>query len=82
MLAEHLPGRATSPDAGNLASADLTSLGWGRNPAKRILRDAKVAFHFGPAFGEGGDGHVRIDFGCSPEVLREALTRVGALVGS
>ena len=80
---EHLPGaRYLAPDAGYLAWVDLTALGWGRNPAKRILRDAKVAFHFGPAFGEEGDGHVRINFGCSPEVLREAMARVGALVDS
>ncbi|MGC5222967.1 MalY/PatB family protein [Micromonospora sp. DT81.3] len=83
LLAEHLPGaRYIAPDAGYLAWVDLTALGWGRNPAKRILRDAKVAFHFGPAFGEEGVGHVRINFGCSPEVLREAMERVGALVDS
>ncbi|HWI30815.1 MAG TPA: aminotransferase class I/II-fold pyridoxal phosphate-dependent enzyme [Microbacterium sp.] len=83
LIDEHLPGaRYLPPDAGYLAWVDLTALGWGRNPAKRILRDAKVAFHFGPAFGEEGDGHVRINFGCSPEVLRDALARVGALVGS
>jgi cystathionine beta-lyase len=83
LLDEHLPGsRYVAPDAGYLAWVDLTALGWGRNPAKRILRDAKVAFHFGPSFGPEGDGHVRINFGCSPEVLREAMVRVGALVGS
>jgi cystathionine beta-lyase len=83
LLEEHLPGaRYTPPDAGYLAWVDLGALGWGRNPAKRILRDAKVAFHFGPSFGAEGDGHVRINFGCSPEVLREAMARVGALVDS
>jgi cystathionine beta-lyase len=83
LLAEHLPGaRYLVPDAGYLAWVDLTALGWGRNPAKRILRDAKVAFHYGPAFGAEGDGHVRINFGCSIDVLREAMARVGALVGS
>jgi cystathionine beta-lyase len=48
----------------------------------KILRDAQVAFHFGPLFGEEGRGHVRINFGCSPGVLRQAVERMGGLVGS
>jgi cystathionine beta-lyase len=83
LLAEHVPGaRYRIPDAGFLAWVDLTQLGWGDNPAVKILRDARVAFHFGPLFGEEGRGHVRINFGCSPGVLRLALERVGSLVGS
>jgi cystathionine beta-lyase len=82
LLAEHVPGaRYRIPDAGFLAWVDLSDLGWGDNPAVKILRDAKVAFHFGPLFGEEGKGHVRINFGCSPDVLREAIERVGTLVG-
>jgi len=48
----------------------------------RILRDAKVALHYGRRFGTEGAGHVRINFGCSPDVLREAVTRIGALVAA
>lgn len=81
LLAEHLPGAVYRlPDAGFLAWVDLTALGWGDNPAVRILRDAKVALHLGPHFGAEGAGHVRINFACSPEVLREAVERIGALV--
>ncbi|MCR2826697.1 MalY/PatB family protein, partial [Microbacterium sp. zg.Y909] len=81
LLDEHVPGaRYRIPDAGFLAWVDLTALGWGDNPAAKILREAKVALHYGPAFGEQGAGHVRINFGCSPEVLREAVERIGALV--
>jgi cystathionine beta-lyase len=83
LLAEHVPGaRYRIPDAGFLAWVDLSALGWGDNPAKRILRDAKVALLFGPLFGVEGNGHVRINFGCSPDVLREAVARIGALVES
>ena len=81
LLAEHLPGAGYRiPDAGFLAWVDLSHLGWGDNPAIRILRDAKVALLFGPLFGDEGRGHVRINYGCSPEVLREAVERIAALV--
>jgi cystathionine beta-lyase len=81
LLAEHVPqARYRIPDAGYLAWVDLSRLGWGENPAARIRREAGVALHIGPYFGAQGAGHVRINFGCSPDVLREAVTRVGALV--
>ncbi|MGV2902008.1 MalY/PatB family protein [Microbacterium sp. AGC62] len=82
LLAAHLPGaRYRIPDAGYLAWIDLTALDWGDNPARRILRDAKVALHFGPAFGAEGAGHVRLNFGTSPEIITEAIERIAALVG-
>lgn len=81
LLAEHLPAaRYRIPDAGFLAWVDVAGVGWGDNPAVKIRREAKVAFHLGPFFGEEGKGHVRINFGCSPELLTEAIRRVGSLV--
>jgi cysteine-S-conjugate beta-lyase len=81
LLEDLLPeARYRIPDAGYLAWIDLSALGWGENPARHILREAKVALHFGPHFGEEGSGHVRINVGCSPEVLREAVERIAALV--
>lgn len=83
LLAEHVPGaRYRIPDAGFLAWVDLSDLGWGDNPAVKIRREADVALHLGPLFGTEGKGHVRINFGCSPEVLREAVERIGALARS
>ncbi|MGF2947876.1 MalY/PatB family protein [Microbacterium alcoholitolerans] len=80
LLAEHLPeARYRMPDAGYLAWIDLSDLGWGENPSRRILREAKVALHFGPAFGEEGAGHVRLNFGTSPEIIREAVARIASL---
>ncbi|AZS47010.1 MalY/PatB family protein [Microbacterium oxydans] len=82
LLAARLPGaRYRLPDAGYLAWIDLSALGWGDNPARRILKDAKVALHFGPAFGAEGAGYVRLNFGTSPEILTEAIERIAALVG-
>ena len=37
-----------------------------------------MALNPGPAFGEGGEGHVRLNFATSPEILGEALDRIGA----
>ncbi|MCR2814770.1 MalY/PatB family protein [Microbacterium jiangjiandongii] len=80
LLATHLPSaRYRIPDAGFLAWVDLAALGWGDNPAAKILREAKVALNQGPAFGAQGAGHVRINLGCAPEVLQEAVERIGAL---
>jgi len=83
LLAEHLPqARYLPPDAGFLAWVDLSAYGWGDNPAVKVLREAKVALHHGPLFGAEGKGHVRINFGCDPDLLREAVERVGALARS
>ncbi len=70
------------PDAGYLAWIDVSAYGWGDDPARRILRDAKVALHHGPLFGVQGIGHVRLNFGCAPDVLTEAVRRIGALARS
>ncbi len=81
LLASKLPtARYRIPDAGYLAWIDLSGLGWGDNPARRILKEAKVALHFGPAFGEQGRGFVRLNFGTSPEIITEAIERISSLV--
>lgn len=83
LLAEELPlARYRVPDAGYLAWIDVSAYGWGDDPARRILRDAKVALHHGPLFGVQGTGHVRLNFGCAPDVLTEAVRRIGALARS
>lgn len=80
LLADRLPeAQYRMPDAGYLGWIDLSALGWGANPAKRILREGKVALHFGPAFGAEGAGHVRLNFGTSPEIITEAIERIVAI---
>ncbi|MGN8025706.1 MalY/PatB family protein [Microbacterium sp. 22242] len=82
LLAAHLPeADYRMPEAGYLAWVDLRELGWGDDPAGRILREARVALNRGPTFGAEGKGHVRFNLGCSPEVLTEAVHRIAALVG-
>ncbi|WP_425841628.1 MalY/PatB family protein [Microbacterium sp. PA5] len=83
LLTEHLPlARYRLPAAGYLAWIDVSAYGWGEDPARRILAEAKVALHHGPLFGTQGVGHVRLNFGCSAEILETAVTRIGALAAS
>lgn len=80
LLATHLPlARYRVPEAGFLAWVDVSAYGWGDNPAPFIRREARVALHHGPLFGAEGVGHVRINVGCAPDVLRDAIARIGAL---
>lgn len=81
LLREHVPGtRYAPPEAGFLAWVDFSALGWDDNPAQRILREARVALNPGPSFGEPGRGFARINFGTGPEILSDAVTRIGALM--
>lgn len=83
LLAAHLPlARYREPDAGYLAWIDVSAYGWGDDPAPYLRRAAKVALHHGPEFGPQGAGYVRLNFGCGPDVLTEAITRIGAVAAA
>jgi cystathionine beta-lyase len=80
LLAENLPSVGyRPPNAGFLAWLDFRALGWGDDPAARILDEGKVALVPGPHFGPGGAGHARLNLACSPEVLTEAISRIAAI---
>lgn len=80
LLETHLPDAGYRPPAaGYLGWVDLSRYGWGDAPARRILREARVAVHSGPAFGAGGAGHIRLTLGCAPELLIQAIQRIAAL---
>jgi len=77
LLAERLPGvRYREPTAGYLAWLDLGALGWGEEPSRTALSKARVALNPGTTFGPQGAGHVRLNFGCAPETLTEAIDRL------
>lgn len=79
LIAERLPGVAYRPPAASyLAWLDMRALGLGDDPAKQLLKDAKVALSPGRDFGGQGTGFARLNFGCSPEVLTEAVDRIAA----
>ncbi|GAA2023926.1 aminotransferase class I/II-fold pyridoxal phosphate-dependent enzyme [Terrabacter terrae] len=82
LVAEQLPGvRLVAPESTYLAWLDLRVLGLGDDPAAELVRRARVALSSGPTFGSGGAGHARLNFGTSPEIIREAIDRIAACLG-
>ncbi|HEY5979642.1 MAG TPA: aminotransferase class I/II-fold pyridoxal phosphate-dependent enzyme [Microlunatus sp.] len=82
LLAAQLPAvRWQPPEATYLAWLDCRSLGLGDDPAAVLLTRGRVAVNSGPAFGSGGDGHIRLNFATAPEVLVEAVERIRRAVG-
>jgi cystathionine beta-lyase len=80
LLATHLPEAVyREPHASYLAWVDFRGLGWGDEPAARILSEAKVALVRGLDFGREGAGFARLNLACSPEVLTEAVDRIARL---
>lgn len=72
--------RFTPPQASFLAWLDVGDVpGVDKDdPAAWLVENAKIALNPGFAFGEGGAGHVRLNFATSPEILGEALDRLDA----
>ncbi len=78
-IARHLPGlRATVPEATYLAWLDCRDAGLPGNPHPFFLNHAGVALNNGADFGPGGDGFVRLNFGCPRALLVEGLERMRA----
>lgn len=76
-LEEHIPQiKMRKPDATYLAWLDCRALDLEEGPYKFFLDNAKVALNNGEDFGEEGKGFVRLNFGCTREILEEALIRM------
>jgi cysteine-S-conjugate beta-lyase len=76
---DHLPGiKMAKPEASYLAWLDCRGANLPGAPAEFFLEKAKVAVGAGESFGPGGEGFVRLNFGCSRSVLQEALERMRA----
>jgi len=73
---DELPGiRMANPEGTYLAWLDCREVTDG-NPYEFFLREARVALGDGASFGRGGEGFVRLNFGCPRATLMEALTRM------
>jgi cysteine-S-conjugate beta-lyase len=72
-----LPGiRMAKPEATYLAWLDCRGAGFQGSPHDFFLREARVALSDGALFGPGGEGFVRLNFGCPRSMLEEALERM------
>jgi len=80
----HLPNIGTTvPQATFLAWLDCRNLGLDGSPHQFFLDKAKLAFNDGSIFGPGGEGFVRLNFGCPRSRLIDALEKMSeALVKS
>jgi cystathionine beta-lyase len=70
--------RVAAPEATYLAWLDCRESGTPGRPYRFFLERARVALSDGPTFGTGGEGFVRLNFGCPRATLMEALRRMKA----
>lgn len=78
-LGRRLPAaRHHPPQAGYLAWIDCRALGLGTDPAAAFRARGRVELSSGSDFGPGGDGHVRLNFATSAELLARILDRMCA----
>lgn len=81
VLAEELPQVRYSPgSASYLAWLDCRGLGLGDDPARAFLERGRVLLSPGPAFGAGGAGFARLNYGTSEALMVEAVRRMAAAV--
>jgi len=70
------------PHGAFYAFPNITGTGYSSNDlARKLLDEAGVAVLSGTAFGAHGEGYLRISYAASQDSLREALRRIGGLLG-
>jgi cystathionine beta-lyase len=80
-VSNQLPGISMAkPEGTYLAWLDCREAGIKENPYTFFLEKARVAMNDGAAFGRGGEGFVRLNFGCPRSLLTEALERMLAAI--
>lgn len=80
LLVDHLPGVGYRvPEGTYLAWLDCRSLAV-EDAYDLFLDKAQVALLRGSDFGTGGEGFVRLNFATAPEILAEAVRRMGSVV--
>lgn len=64
------------PEGTYLAWLDCRHTGIEGNPYQFFLEKAHLAFNDGATFGKGGEGFIRLNFGCPRSILEQALERI------
>lgn len=73
----HFPNiKMRSPSATYLAWLDCKSLDVPGDPCDFFLKKAKVGLSNGKTFGKGGEGFLRLNYGCPRSTLKEAFQRM------
>lgn len=76
---QELPGISMArPEGTYLAWLDCRQTSIEGDPHEFFLKRARVALNNGSDFGSGGEGFVRLNFGCPRAVLAEGLSRIKA----
>jgi len=79
-VGKHMSGiHVTRPEGTFLTWMDCRGLGI-EDPYQYFLEHAKVALNDGVPFGQGGQGFVRLNFGCSHDMLMQALSQMAAQI--
>jgi len=74
---QHMPGVSMAlPEGTYLAWLDCRKAGIPGDPQKFFLERAHVALNAGPDYGRGGEGFLRLNFGCPRSILLQALERM------
>jgi cystathionine beta-lyase len=82
-VTNRLPGLSMpKPEGTFLAWLDCREAGFPGNPASFFLKHARVALNDGRHFGQGGEGFVRLNFGCPRSVLLQGLDRMATALGN
>ncbi len=77
IVTNDMPGiRMAKPEGTFLAWLDCRDANIAGNPSDFFLESARVAVNDGRWFGSGGEGFVRLNFGCPRSLLEEALQRM------
>jgi cystathionine beta-lyase len=80
-LQQKLPGISMSrPEGTYLAWLDCRQAGIIGNPQQFFLEKAKVALEDGRRFGTGGEGFVRLNFGCPRSLLEQAINQMAQVI--
>jgi len=78
-IATHVPSiKCKQPEGTFLAWLDCREASIPGSPYQFLLEHARVALNDGTPFGVGGEGFVRLNFGCPRATLIEALERMRA----
>lgn len=76
-VAEQMPGvKMFCPEGTYLAWLDCREAGIERMAGEFFLKNARVGLNDGEAFGPGGKGFARLNFGCPRPMLMDALERM------